>query len=596
MTIPWKRALRWSLFLGCLTLLGVGIYRFEAHEPRWTVEGGDTAIDSPLRISADGMSVYTSPFKPPRNHSVWIWDFETPTPGAPPPRLFRIWDLATGTSRSAHPARGQLTANSEFSKDGRYFAGVCGWPQMTMEGSVRFVCLVDLQTGEEHALPLPCWLDDAPIHFSPCGQYLIVGLTEQEGPVQIYECATGQMLDEIYCWGLVWHAVFSEGCLLYVDKEDGEQRRLKLWNLRERKVAATLADLPEETVVRMIDHFLVIQDNMSGQCRTWNLRTRKVEATWQSTLSHASLGDLVRVGEIRCAFVTGSADKTDRLETWDIHTGQRIAADKHPGWGGTELRDPSGRFWARYSPPQQMWGFSSMSLRRGPPNGFQMMERPSLKKLWGLDATQLYTSTFTHDGNRIIVAPSAGDRVFIRDSASGNVQQSIVVNEIRGVFNDLNLTVHSDSKHLLIQQSASIGNGLDANMPIWRRVLQWVRLNRDDESNARDLLIVHNLETGRECLRLRGWNVEIAALSDDGTTLVTSHAEQDGPRVLRFWDVGATKPLRWPIAIPATLGVMLWGLAKGVARWRKRRAGERVVAGAAVRETASGGEGEGGGV
>jgi WD40 repeat protein len=199
-----------------------------------------------------------------------------------------------------------------------------------------------------------------------------------------------------------------------------------------------------------------------------------------------------------------------------------------------------------------------------PAYGFYLHELPTLKPLWELDSTQRYRAIFTKEGDRIIVAANRDPAVQIRDCATGKVRQTIIAG-VAGTNNALALS--KDGRHLLIQHTD------DANAHgIWHRLLAWTSINLDRfEPAHRDVTIVYDVDANRERLRLRGWNVYDALLSEDGATLVTTH-DEGGGRVMRCWDVGATKPWRWPLAVPPLVGAALWGMAKGVARWRQRRA------------------------
>ena len=68
-------------------------------------------------------------------------------------------------------------------------------------------------------------------------------------------------------------------------------------------------------------------------------------------------------------------------------------------------------------------------------------------------------------------------------------------------------------------------------------------------------------------MRLQGWNVSGALLTNDGGTLITIHQEMNG-RTLRGWDVGGSKPMRWAFGIPVGVGVLLLALVKGYRRVR----------------------------
>jgi hypothetical protein len=104
--------------------------------------------------------------------------------------------------------------------------------------------------------------------------------------------------------------------------------------------------------------------------------------------------------------------------------------------------------------------------------------------------------------------------------------------------------------------------------PWWKQALRWIHVDPNRwEPEHRDETIVFDTESNRDALRLYGWNIAEALLSADGRTLITAH-DVDDDRVLRCWAVGGWKPLRWPIGVPAGVGLLLFATAK--ARRRRR--------------------------
>jgi hypothetical protein len=197
-----------------------------------------------------------------------------------------------------------------------------------------------------------------------------------------------------------------------------------------------------------------------------------------------------------------------------------------------------------------------------------MSELPSLKTAWQLNTASECDVEFTRDSKHVLVVPSDGDVIQLRDCATGKVQQTIAVDDYRSSFATPTITLTKDrSKVLIVQRS---GWGANEDAPIWRRLLHWLRLGPEVASASRDLVIVYDLDTNREQIRLRGQNVADALLSEDGATLVTTHRD-DEVRSMHCWDLGATKPLRWPLGVSAALGIGLWGVAKTFTRWRQRR-------------------------
>jgi len=568
MPIHWKPVVRWSCFLACLTLLGVGLYRFEADEPRWTMESSERDIDTPLRFSADGQFVYTSPFG--SNHPFWFAMrlTERKNPKEPPPERLRVRELATGLQIAEHPATGALTRRNAFSSDGRYFAAICEWPNVAVDDAQHFLCLVDMQSHEERRSPLPPELDDADICFSPCGQYLVIGFQRENGVVQIYECATGQLLEAICNAQLLEYAMFADGKLLYGANGEADQNHIiHLWNLRDNKLAGTLDTGKERFWAKLQGERLVVYANPPATFRTWNVRTMRIESEWKSELENAYLADFVQVGDRWHALLRH--DWTT-YETWDIQSGTRGGTCKFPDHGYGNVYAPDGRWWAMYSPIHRN-PFGGRQHRAIP---LRMSELPSLKTAWELNAASHCDIEFTKDSKRVLVIPEDGNAIQIRDSATGEVQQTIAVSDYGNRFNAPTITMTKDRSNVLIVQTS----GWHANdeAPIWRRLLQWLRPDPNAVSGSRDLVIVYDLDTNRERIRLRGWNISDALLSEDGASLVTTH-RNDELRSMRCWDIGATKPMRWPFGLPAVLGVGLWGFSRGIGRWRRRRENEKAA-------------------
>jgi len=564
MAIPWKRVIRWAGFLGCLILLGVGIYRFEAEEPRWRVQ---SAMDAPLHFSADGRWFYTSPFGSWQSGSAFT-AWAVMAPNGESASRFQKWNAATGQCEGQYPKEGRATGTSAFSTDGRYFAVVCTYTKIPPSGEERFVCLVDLQSGDEKQLPIPCPLNDGGVAFSPCGRYFVLGVVNQFSLLQIYASATGELVDERWCNGLVGGVTFTSDYLLYSECDEGEPCAIVLWSLRERKIAATLASTKGNGVVSADGKFLVASGDKESSWIAWNLRTHKVESTWnaENRILRSSQVDVMGDRHLAC-FVTYWYPSWN-VEAWDIGTGKRIGTSECDGQPSKFMISCDGRFMAAYTSPLQLgstlWNLRPESVK------LRALQLPTLKKSWGMDDLQSKAVDFTKDGQRIIVVPMEGSAIQIRDVATGVVQQTISVDPNSN--DDVRLSMTPDGKHLCIQCARSVGLWAYSEPSIWRRLLQWVRLERDEnDARRRDGTIVYDLESNRERMRLRDWRTTNALLSDDGTTLITTHDDGGRNRMMCCWDVGSAKPLRWPIAIPAVFGMLLWGLAKRVECWRKRR-------------------------
>jgi len=546
MTIPWKRALRWSLLLGGLTLLGVGVYRFEAHEPRWVVmDSAYSPIGEYLRYSADGKSLYTIQSKRKRSD---------PNPAG----NLQIWNLADGKAFDKYPRSGRTVNAQDFSRDGRYYAAMCESHSPSSTGAKQFICLVELNSKSERQIAFSHKLKDSFVEFSPCCHYFVVGGGES---VLIYECATGDLIADLSRDELLQRPFFTEDYLILAARDDDDCAQIKLWNLRDRRFAATLANVGHRFHVR--GRFLIAEGAEDQSLTAWSLNSHKVTKTWKSQENGRHLIDIS--GSL--ALFSGRDDTAEFFEVRDLETGAQRSRNEdvvHDSWKSIS---PNSAYLAVYENLVEGRGGKLIAVR---PTRLRMLDFPSLKERWNVDEVlhPFPFSDFIQDSDWVITVPSGKNELQIRDCATGTVIQTIHLGSGGMEFGKLNV---SATNKLILIRDREITRLWDDNIEsnTWKRALQWLHLDSD---NPGDLTIVHDIESKLDLLRLRDWNVESAELSNDGTTLVTTHIEKDRTRIMRCWDVGATKPMRWPIAIPATLGVMLWGLAKGVARWRKRRA------------------------
>jgi hypothetical protein len=81
------------------------------------------------------------------------------------------------------------------------------------------------------------------------------------------------------------------------------------------------------------------------------------------------------------------------------------------------------------------------------------------------------------------------------------------------------------------------------------------------------VVVVVDLDSGRELFRSETHDVADLRISDDGRTLVTTHFEGNDA-VISCWDVPSRPPLHWVVGIPLMLG----GVVLLVRWWRTRRA------------------------
>jgi hypothetical protein len=177
---------------------------------------------------------------------------------------------------------------------------------------------------------------------------------------------------------------------------------------------------------------------------------------------------------------------------------------------------------------------------------------------------------FVREKNWIVIAPTAGN-LRIHELATGKTRAVISVPASSRSFDRFS----NVGRHLLIFQRDR--NAIPTES-VWQKAFAWFPWLADRmRPKYHDCTIVFDLETNRERFRLQGWNTEQALLSDDGSTLITIH-DEDMAITIGCWDVTVLKPLRWALGIPVGLGLLLFGLAKVFARWRKRSIAQPVPA------------------
>jgi hypothetical protein len=527
----------------------------------WTAETGDGAPVVHLsQLSAGGTTVLTGKRRPDQpGDALWLLLHEMPAD------FLQRWDAATGQHLGRHPSAGKLTSQPVYSPDGKYLAAVCERETpLNDDDGMSFLCIVEIETGKERQIALPCTMDQSEAMFGPDSSAVgVAPRGESLGELRVYDVATGAILYQQMSAGLAR----STG-LHVIHALTDEERVFEFWSWRDRKVVASLENIGTILDVTPDGTWLLGQKSPEGpECwQVWNLYEFKVVHELKSNLRYHRQTLLAGTPERPLAFIRGRTQHGNCIEAWDLAAGKLLGSSECKSSHTLAAASHEPRFLAAYSVPTlNIW---SSRGRRGY-EGMAMYGAKDMKLLWESEESENCVLAFTRDGERVIVIGTLSNAAFIRDCTTGEIRQTIPMRYMPDTGVELTLTLTPDKRHALIHQPAGRWSRNDAGKGnLLRRIMEWVRIDPASfEPKHHDATIVYDLDANRERFRLQGWNAVEAALSADGATLITVH-ETETTRVMHGWDVNGFKPFRYALGVPILLGGVGWSVVKAWSRWR----------------------------
>jgi hypothetical protein len=218
-----------------------------------------------------------------------------------------------------------------------------------------------------------------------------------------------------------------------------------------------------------------------------------------------------------------------------------------------------------YSQAVLPFGYGAPPKVIGPNDGLRIHEFATKREAWNRVGFRTYERVlFTPDSTNLVVLQNGIDAVEMLDSATGISRARISLGHAipRSYWHSPRIEFTRDGATLLIAQP---------HQGLRETLLQrfFGKIGVDParvESGFDDATIVCDMHSMRERIRLPGRGTLDALLSEDGGILVTHEPRAFGI-IVHCWDVDGFKPFRWAVGIPASLGAVVFLLAKA----RRRR-------------------------
>jgi hypothetical protein len=535
----------WTLFVGTLTAVGVGLYLALPPEPRWIltcnaqwvfdVGNGRLATHSPADEAAAGP--------------------------------LQLWDVATGCEVARFLPGEEIKFRSR-SDDGRYFVGVAKgdkpgvwrifgfdlqqqreWhadatagPLMSAHFSPRcdYVALqtkrdksaaaanliVEMSSGRTVA-QLP---DDAiQIVFGANGRCMVVGYRAEDAPSQtrVADTGTGKItvIDDA---GLI--AVSPDSRWLIADR--GEEG-VWLWDIAGACWHAPLPELKAPPVRRVID---------------------RVSDVWIDNAGHATALRYY-TSAVRGLHFYAARRATRRVRM--LYSLALVDLWQYPGDG--RIFSPDSRFL-----------LCTTNRERERPQ-WTIYDVETGKRLWQRAWEQNPGEPmFTPDSRRLVVPLRNAAEVEIIDAGTGATERTIELVGLEGPSAGLT----RDGRTLVISATPP---ELERHWML-ARIADWLGLSEDADPTV---IRAFDVETGATVGELATAACGDHWLTDDRRFLVTVTSESDEgggtTTAIRCWDMPPRKPLRWVVGVPVALGLTLLSLRfswRGLRRRRASRAAE----------------------
>jgi WD40 repeat protein len=364
----------------------------------------------------------------------------------------RLCDTATGRQKGSMVVGPGIVSALAFSPDGRTLAA--GWqPNGAAWGEACSVSLWDAATVRRMPRELRTGCGVNALSFSPDGRALAVGcfdervrLWDMGAPTDVLALPEGPSRE---AWSVAFAPDGQTLAVGYDDEYGGDRHTLQLWDLRNRRVRATLTGHASMVyaVTYTPDGRTVVSAGYDHTVRLWDATTGKL----RQTLSGHTDGVLclARSPDGR-TLATGGRDKTVRL--WDLATGkQQLPLTGHTHEVSRVAFCPDGRTVASSSPDGTVWV-------RDVATGVTVWRRPGTAPLTAL--------AYAPDGRTL----ATGDRtgvIRLWDPATGVERR-----RLEGHAGEVNALVYSpDGKTLA-------SGGADRTVRLWqaqtgRALLTW---------------------------------------------------------------------------------------------------------------------------
>ena len=522
-----RRLLGWTLLLGCLAGLGVGVFLFVRHRPRCTIIGPFTT----RAVSADGSLLVTMPLEKPRRGPVQIWD--------------------TRSGRVLHELFADAQIKSfECSPDNRHLALVLS------DGLLR---LVSFETGEHWCLDMA--RDVEQFRFSSKGRWLLVGAEEGNKSFLIDVPARKVVLD---LKGRYAQFTGSDHLLLW-RQNDGPNTTL--W---DPVAGRALGELPEafaHVEVSSDGRVLVAQRSEPAPApkappsegrgpangvRVVERHDRMIKVWALPEFKERFAHEMPRGGNLQTAVAPGGRrlavwlhvdKKKSDLEMLDAATGKHL-------WS-LPMTDGG---WCMFSPDGSL-----CYVTHGEPKGtLTMLEAATGRALW--ERPGWGTTRFAGRGDILLHQEDQTKPLQFLDARTGQAKITV----------PLDFTTSNYIPMLNRDGSRFVIGGWQRGNPQPRFWEDWLaKWLPDVFGDGLPGVLVMEAATGRELLRVVNRGNETYVLSEDGSTLITIDPTPGPPGTfaLRAWDVSPAKA--WRGAVGAVLAA---ALVVGLVRWRLKSA------------------------
>jgi WD40 repeat protein len=181
-------------------------------------------------------------------------------------------------------------------------------------------------------------------------------------------------------------------------------------------------------------------------------------------------------------------------------------------------------------------------------------------RAWPVDATACYPE-FSPDGRTIVVFSGKPGIVRFLEASTGDEISTSNLSRPHGNVVDSKTHQLTTGRRFLVHQESV--TDVEVRESAWvRKILEILGRPRGGDKNW-DGLGVREVATARDLGSLVNYQVKDAKVSEDGSTLVTVHADH-----VAVWDLPLRPPLRLVMAVIAGLV----GMAALVMKWRRLKA------------------------
>lgn len=514
-----RRLLGWSIFLGLLWAVGVGVFEFVRYWPRCEIE----SPSAPFQFSQDGSHFFT---------------LKSTNSGFGLGPL-RVWDCNSESSIRELLGDVMLVGRTvgaiEFSNDGRRLAASLG------DRSAR---LVDWRAGQVWRIDVPCVQE---LSFSPQGRWLLIGGSRDKHKLDgkpllgnpppemhfVLDIATRQIVLELDAS----FAQFSKDeRRLFVRKPN--EPGIGVWDLDSCK---QLALLPTQA-----DEMLVSEDGSALAC--WRTGKSSVELWDLATFTRRFRRDLGVDGKIRATLSPNGATlalwplwlwSRSNLEMIDARTGRLLWI--HPMRIGNSCEfSPDGAYCCFFEIYPRLWEFEKIST---------IFHVASGRIQWTAKGWAQWTD------NLLLYQAQPDHPMQLIEPRSGKLLAAPALHMYRHATGPIQTR---DGRRVLVMGTKATETAFP--LKLWQK--WWPGRFREQASTVVvPTVVILDAATGRQLYRLTGYGRAYCSLSEDGGTFITVD-EILGGFAVRVWDVdvSATRAYLWAIGAAAGAAIVLLGL------------------------------------